>query len=196
MNNEQEQQEQSPEQNELAQLWQGIETHSGPSVAELAQLAKRSKLKNQLIYIWDWLGCAVLLAVIYLAFVKQLSYLVIAWLLFTIIFSVWLTLELNKYRRAGAQALFEQTVNYQTYLVDKAKADIKVGKLLNLANWVVLASMAVLIAGDFLLPTKRFINSVEDGMFVVGWTLTCIGCCFFYAYRKIRKGKQALANLQ
>ncbi len=196
MDNENKGQPTSLEAEELAQLWQGIETNSGPSAQELAKLAKRNKLKNTLIFAWDWLGCVIMLAVVYYAINKQASYVVMTWLLLGSVFSIWLTIQFNKYRVAGTNALSGTTANYNRYLSDKAKADIKVGKLINLSSWGLLISMIVLVIAEQVLPVKAMIDSKEEWLFVIGWTTFWISLWLYYGYKKIRKGKQALKQLQ
>ena len=183
-------------QTETDELWQGIETESEVSAQELSKLAKRSKLKNKLFFAWDWLGCGIVAAVLYVAIAKQLSYLIVAWLVFGLIFSVWLTLQFNKFRVSGETALSGSTANYNQYLIDKAKADIKVGKLLNWSNWGLTASMFAVFLVEPFLPVEPLVSEPEKWLYIIAWSVFWIGLWLFYGYRKIRKGEQVLKQLQ
>lgn len=196
MNNEQHNQTPPPEHNDLAQLWQGIETESQLSAQELSKLAKRSKLKNKLLFAWDWLGCGLIGVALYISMARQLSYLIVAWLVLALLFSIWLTLQFNKFRVSGERALSGTTANYNHYLIEKAKADIKLGKLLNISNWIFAISLVLVFVTEPLLPVKPMFSDPEKRLYLIAWAIFWTGVWFYYGYRKIRKGKQILKQLQ
>ena len=188
--------EDNKDKDELAQLWQTIETEPEVSAHQLQKLAKRSKMKNKLILLWDSLGCLIILYFLYLAIAKQASYLVITWIVLAIIFAVWLTVKFNRYRQEGERALSSTIANYKSYLVDKAKSNIKVGKLLNVSNLIMLLSMFVLVIADQWFAEKPMITEAKQWYFLIGWSVFWGGSLFFYGYWKINKGKKALKNLE
>jgi len=181
---------------ELEQLWQSIEAETDISANELEKIAKKSKLKNKLILIWDLLGCLICIWVLYLAIMKDSSFVVIGWLVLAIVFAFWLTWKFNRYRRTGEKALSNSTASYQNYLIEKANSDIKIGKLFNRSNTIMLVSMSLVLGYEYFFSSDPIISDVSTWIFIVAWTTFWGGLLFAYGYWKIRKGKKALKQLQ
>lgn len=189
MNNEQDK--------DLSQLWQGIETQAEPehSAQALAAMAKREQLKSKLVLYWDLFLCINLGVLLFFSLKHGYSYAVVGWLGIAIIASLWLTLKFNRLRKASHQALSDDTASFNQYLIDKAKADIRIGKLFNISNALVTASMVGVFGYENWYSGQPIIKDPSEWYFVIGWAVFWIGLLFYYGWWKIKKGKKALLQL-
>ncbi|MDN3652352.1 hypothetical protein QWY77_06200 [Thalassotalea ponticola] len=179
----------------LADIWRSIEPDNGPTANQLERIGKKAKRNNALIFAADLLGNLVLVGMFIIMWQRGASAVVLAWLAIACVFGVWLGWQFFNIRKRSEQALTADTNAYHHYLIARANSDIKVGKLFNLANLIVTASMLLVFVIEQWFSAEPLITSSKQWLYVVCWSVTWISLMFYYGYWKVQKGKKALRAL-
>ncbi|WP_371187067.1 hypothetical protein [Thalassotalea maritima] len=181
---------------ELNEVWQSISHEAPPSSTQLANIAGKEKIKNAIYLAGDVLGNLVLAALLYAAWQHDRSLVTLSWLGLALVYGAFLSWQFYKIRGLSHQALLESTSSYHDYLIKRAHGDIKAGKLFNVSTLVITTTMVVVFVIEQWWLGPPLISSAKQWLFLLCWTLFWVSLMAYYGVWKIRRGRQALANLQ